>query len=196
MHTKKVLLASRSPRRRELIKRILPIERLVFIDAAVQESRHQGEKAEDFCVRLAMEKVMSARNIHKRGLGDIDAVVGADTVVLLGNEIIGQPKDHADAVRILKKLSGNCHEVMTGVAVYVPSSDRLTTFIVKSKVWLHVLSPEQIEDYVTTGEPLDKAGAYAIQGKGNVLVARYEGSYSNIVGLPLDELEEALNSLL
>jgi septum formation protein len=191
----KVLLASRSPRRRGLIQRILPRERIAFAQSEVPEKRGIGEEPDAYCVRLAKEKVTSAWSRCESRSTDIGAVVGADTVVLLDDQIIGQPKDRDDAVRILEMLSGRCHEVITGVAVYFTRSTRFHTFTVRSKVWLNDLSAQIISDYVATGEPMDKAGAYAIQGKGRSLVARYEGSFSNIVGLPLEELDEVLSCL-
>jgi len=172
------------------MQRILPPEKIIFADSDVQEKRRNGEGAEAFCMRMAKDKVTTAWGKYEGRRSDIAAAVGADTVVLLKNQIIGQPEDSGDAIRILKQLSGQCHEVITGVAVLFPRLGRFTTFIVKSKVWMHKLSVEAIEDYVATGEPLDKAGAYAIQGKGKHLVARYEGSYSNIVGLPINELRK------
>ena len=144
---------------------------------------------------MAKDKATTTWQNYEGG-DKIGAVIGADTVVLFRGRIIGQPQDSEDAIRILKMLSGECHEVITGVAVLYPASGQIAGFVVRSKVWMHELSTEVIEDYVRTGEPLDKAGAYAIQGKGGRLVARYEGSYTNIIGLPVDELKEALGSLL
>jgi len=195
MRDKKVLLTSKSPRRRKLMQRIVPRERIVFIDSDIQEYRRKNEGAEAFCLRMAEEKIIDAWNKYQGRSSDIGAVVGADTVILFRGKIFGQPEDSDEAIRILKQLSGQCHEVITGVAVIFPGLHRFTTFVVKSKVWMHNLSMETIKDYVVTGEPLDKAGAYAIQGKGRRLVAKYEGSYSNIVGLPVDELRRVLNCL-
>lgn len=191
----KVLLASGSPRRRDLIQSILSRERIAFTQSKIPEERYIGEKPEAHCIRLAKEKVRSVWGQCKHRSTDIGAVVGADTVVFLDDQVIGQPRDVDDAVQILNRLSGRCHEVITGVAVFFTRSQRLDTFAVRSKVWFRDLSAQEIEEYVATGEPLDKAGAYAIQGRGRVLVARYEGSYSNIVGLPLDELAEVLRCL-
>jgi septum formation protein len=179
-----------------LIQKIVPLERLIFLDSNVDENERRGEGAAEFCLRVAKSKANNAWNEFRDSHGDIGAVVGADTVVYFEGRIIGQPKNNADAMSILKRLSGRCHEVITGVAVFFPESGDFVSFTVRSKVWMHELSSEAIADYVATGEPMDKAGAYAIQGMGKRLVARYEGSYSNIVGLPLDELKKALNFLL
>lgn len=191
----KILLASKSPRRRELLKEIVSAENILVAGSDVLENHKRGENADAFCLRIAKEKVDDVWFKYRGRREDIDAVVGADTVVLFRGEIFGQPAGSDAAVRILKQLSGRCHEVITGVAIIFPRLNRFTTFVVKSKVWMHKLSIEKIRDYVATGEPLDKAGAYAIQGKGRGLVARYEGSYSNIVGLPVDELRKVLNCL-
>lgn len=195
MRANKVLLASKSPRRRKLMQRIVPQERIIIFNSDVQENRRKNEGAEAFCRRMAWEKTIDAWNKYGGRLDDIGAVVGADTVILFRGKIFGQPEDSDDAIRILKQLSGQCHEVITGVSVLFTKPHRFTTFVVTSRVWMHKLSAETIKDYVATGEPLDKAGAYAIQGKGRRLVARYDGSYSNIVGLPVDELRKVLNCL-
>jgi septum formation protein len=194
MHETKILLASRSARRAELLRRVFPSERIIVIGSDISENRRKGERVETFCKRVAQEKAADVWGRYAGQRSDIAAVVGADTVILFRGRVIGQPEDSDEAIRILKQLSGKCHEVITGVAVLFPRPDRFTTFIVKSKVWMHKLGIETIEDYVATGEPLDKAGAYAIQSKGRSLVERYEGSYTNIVGLPLEELKRVLNS--
>ncbi|KPL13055.1 hypothetical protein AMJ74_05780 [candidate division WOR_3 bacterium SM1_77] len=194
MHEKKILLASRSPRRAELLRRVFPSERIIVIGSDISENRRKDERAEAFCRRIAKEKAASVWRKYEGQRSRVVAVVGADTVIRFKQEVIGQPKDGADAMRILNKLSGHCHEVITGVAVLFPAFARFKTFIVKSKVWMHKLGMETIEDYIATGEPLDKAGAYAIQGRGRSLVERYEGSYTNIVGLPVEELRRIVNS--
>jgi len=196
MYTKKIILASKSPRRRVLMQRILPRGRIIFVESDVQEIRRKGEVVEEFCMRMAKNKATSAWKKCKGKTRGVFAVIGADTVVLFKKQIIGQPRDSEDARRILRKLSGNSHEVITGVAIFSPSSVCFVTFAVRSMVWMHDLSREEIEAYVATGEPLDKAGAYAIQGRGRKLVAKYEGSYSNIVGLPVAEMRKALKVLV
>lgn len=194
MRVTKVLLASKSPRREELLKKIVAPDGIIVTGSEIPENRRKGESAETFCKRVAQEKAADVWRRYSGQRSDIAAVVGADTVISFRGEVIGQPENKEDAIRILEQLSGQCHEVITGVAVLFPRPDRFTTFIVKSEVWMHKLGIETIENYVATGEPLDKAGAYAIQGQGRSLVERYEGSYTNIVGLPLEELERVLNS--
>ena len=195
MPANQIILASKSPRRKKLLQRIFPAESIITIESGVREIRRKGETVEAFCQRMAEKKSASAWKRCKKRASSVFSVIGADTVVLFRNRIIGQPRDREDAVRILRKLSGHAHEVITGVAVYSPSSASFTTFIVRSKVWMRKLSLIDIVDYVATGEPMDKAGAYAIQGRGRKLIARYRGSYSNIVGLPVDELKKAVKAL-
>jgi septum formation protein len=195
MHDALIILASKSPRRERLLKRIVPSEMVRVAGSSITETRRRRESAETFCQRVAQEKAEDIWGRYAGRWSNVTAVIGADTVIFFRGKVIGQPKNKEDAMRILKRLSGQCHEVIIGVAVLFTGSDRIMKFVVKSKVWLHNLSREVIEDYVATGEPLDKAGAYAIQGRGRKLVARYEGSYSNIVGLPIDELRSALSSL-
>jgi septum formation protein len=173
-----VILASQSPRRIELLKK------LVVIPSAVEETLRDDLSPEENAMALAEEK---ARSVESRHPGRL--VIGADTVVALGGEIIGKPKDAEDARRILRRLSGRVHKVITGVAVVFGRSFPAAE---TSTVRFHPLSEKQIADYVATGEPLDKAGAYAIQGIGEALVASHEGSYSNIVGLPIDTLRALL----
>lgn len=196
MRLKKVLLASKSPRRKELLQRLVPTGQIIIITSEIREERKKGEMAVMYCKRIAEEKVVSVWKKYRGQRSVIAAVIGADTVIQFRNEIIGQPKDPSDAVRILKKLTGNTHKVITGVTVFFPVSARRITFAVKSKVWMRRMSDEAIGDYVLTGEPSDKAGAYAIQGVGRKLVARYEGSFTNIIGLPIEELKPFLDKAL
>ncbi|MDH4211146.1 MAG: Maf family protein [candidate division WOR-3 bacterium] len=193
---KKLLLASKSPRRLHLLGSIVPEDRIVVIESNIEERYEPGENAETFCERVARKKAAAVWRKYEGVQEDIAAVIGADTVIWYGKHIIGQPKDAIDAMHILRELSGNCHEVITGVAVFIPSCARFITFVVRSKVWMRKVDEKTIEEYAATGEPMDKAGAYAIQGKGRVLVAKYEGSYSNIVGLPIEELKKVLEGVI
>ncbi len=122
-----------------------------------------------------------------------DYVLGADTVVVSDDQIIGKPHDREDAQRILTHLSGRTHQVVTGFALITPAS-KILSETVTSLVSFHSLTQQVITDYINTGEPMDKAGAYAIQGLGKKLVAGHEGSYTNIVGLPVDEVIRCLKS--
>ena len=196
MRPLKLLLASKSPRRKELLKRIIPADQIVVCSSNISEYRKQDEPVDAFCMRVAKAKARLVWDRYPGQRAEIAAVIGADTIVLFRQEVIGQPKDDQDAICILKKLSGHGHEVITGVAVFFSSLTRFTTLAVKSKVWMREMGEAAIEDYVATGEPLDKAGAYAIQGVGRKFVERYEGSYTNIMGLPIDELKEILSPLI
>lgn len=186
-----LILASASPRRRELLKEIgVPFSVLV---AGIDETPRSGESPRDYVRRNALEKSLASVNLcgptHRSAL-----VLGADTVVVSpGGEILEKPKDAADAVRMLSLLSGKPHEVLTGVAL-VRASDRavLWSEVVTTAVVFRPMDQAEIRAYVETGEPLDKAGAYAVQGKASVFVCSISGSYTNVVGMPLCEVAEAL----
>ena len=169
-----IVLASGSPRRRELLAQL----GLIYEAEApnVDETPLSGESPIDYVGRVALAKA--------NAIADADAlVIAADTTVEVEGEIIAKPIDFADARAMLRRLSGRTHEVHTGVALR--RGDRCVTATVTSQVTFVALSDEVIDWYVATGEPLDKAGAYAIQGAGAVLVESVEGSVSNIIGLPL-----------
>ena len=156
----------------------------------VPEEPLPGERAIDHVVRLARDKaVYAAARIQGRFF------IGADTIVLCDGEIMGKPKDEADAERMLKKLSGIPHEVITGFAVYDRVRDGLLCDSVTTRVFFKRLRDEEITAYIATGCPMDKAGAYAIQGGAAHMVERIDGSYTNVVGLPLCEVLEALREL-
>jgi septum formation protein len=192
MSNYRVILASNSPRRKELLAEIVPRKNIIVIGSNVKEEVKQGEDAVSFSLRMAKEK---ARDVIKKRadiMQNVSVVIGADTIAVFDNKIIGQPICRDNAVSILRKLSGRCHEVITGVAIFMVKKNKFITFTVKSTVWMHKLSDEMIEKYVASGEPMDKAGAYAIQGMGKILIKRFEGSYTNIIGLPVDELRAVL----
>jgi septum formation protein len=192
---KTLILASKSPRRLELLSTLVPADQIVVVESNVDEKIDPRETAEGYCCRIAEKKADVAWRKYAGNRSEIAAVIGADTVVLIAGQIVGQPCGEDDAIRILRKLGGRCHEVITGVALLDPGSGTIDTFSVKSKVWMREIELETIREYVATGEPLDKAGAYAIQGEGQRLVERYEGSYSNIVGLPVRELQAVLSRI-
>lgn len=173
---KNIVLASASPRRKELLE-TAGLEFEISV-ADVDESIPLGIAPEDAAKMTAEKKALAVAENRK---GDI--VIGADTIVVCGGRILGKPKDRADAVAMLTLLSGIEHEVMTGVCI--TDGKKTESFVQVSKVKFYELTAEEIEDYVSTGEPMDKAGAYGIQGKGSVLVEKIEGDYFNIVGLPV-----------
>ncbi len=181
-YSNKLILASRSPRRSELL-RTLGLEFEVN-PSQVEETTDPEQSPEQNATNIARDK---ARWVARANPGSY--VLGADTMVVLGQEIIGQPADEGDACRILSKLAGKQHRVITGVVLITPETEEYETAVV-STVSLKSVSENEIRSYIATGEPLDKAGAYAIQGEGSFLVESWEGSYSNIVGLPLEALTD------
>lgn len=183
----KIVLASGSPRRREILARIAyPFD---VRPADLDESRIRGEAPQEYVARLAADKALAV------GSGAPDALVlGSDTAVVLGNEILGKPADPADAARMLSRLSGRRHQVLSGVAIS-RGDQVLRRFVSKTDVEFRDLSDREIEQYVATGEPLDKAGAYAIQGEAGRFVRGVYGSVTGVIGLPFEETREALYDL-
>ena len=181
-----VLLASQSPRRRELLDRIGVGYEVLPVD--IDETPAAGEGAERLVLRLALEK---ARRGQELGGGRLPAL-GADTAVVLDGKILGKPADRADGLALLERLSGRTHRVVTGVAV---SGEREATRLSVSQVTLRSTTSAERERYWASGEPADKAGAYAIQGRGGVLVERLEGDYTGVMGLPLLETTQLLDEL-
>ena len=190
-----IIMASNSPRRKELLREILPQTDFTVIGSNIPEKPHQNEDGETFCLRIAEEKArfVAATCVSQKTKDAI--VIGADTIIWFNKEIIGQPRGPGDAIKILKKLNGHCHEVITGVAVLPTMQEEAIRFAVSTKVWFKDLSHQVIEEYVEYGEPIGKAGAYAIQGSGGDLIEKIEGSYTNVIGLPVDELREVLQKL-
>lgn len=183
-----IILASASPRRVELLSSA-GIE-FEVVPGDVDEGLLSGETPEDHVVRLARAK---AEDVARKAGGRF--YVGADTIVVCEGEIMGKPKDSADAERMLNKLSGISHEVITGFAVYDKERDGVITDAVRTRVYFKPLRDEEIRAYIATGCPFDKAGAYAIQGGAAYMVQKIEGSYSNVVGLPLCEVVDALRRM-
>ena len=184
---KPLVLASGSPRRRELLGQ-MGITEFEVLPAQGEESARAKLMPGDLVQHLALQK---AREVFS--LRPDCTVIGADTVVVLDGAVLGKPKDEADAVRMLSALSGRSHEVYTGVAVL--SGEQVLTHAECTRVDFRPLSAEEIRAYVATGEPLDKAGAYGIQGKACVFIRGIRGDYYNVVGLPVCALHEMLSSL-
>ncbi len=184
-----LVLASRSPRRRELLEQLgVP---LVVRPADADEAVLPGEAARDYVRRVAREK---ARLCSGAEAGGGAVVLAADTAVVLRGGVLGKPADAEDARRMLRALSGTVHEVLTAVCVRrgAPAPAVELDALVSTEVTFARLSPAEIDWYVATGEPLDKAGGYAIQGSGGAFVVRVDGSVSNVVGLPLAETADLL----
>ena len=171
-------LASRSPRRAELL-RTLGVQ-FALLDIEIDETVRPGEPPKDYVLRLAREKAAAGRMLSAGRA----PVLGADTSVVVDGEILGKPEDEQHLQRMLSRLSGRWHEVYTGVALAaaVPGA-----VCVCPRVRMRTLAAREIACYWASGEPADKAGGYAVQGLGGALVERLEGSYSNVVGLPLVE---------
>lgn len=180
-------LASASPRRRELLTQIGVQFKLAPVD--IDETPRPDEAAKRYVERLAVEKAETAL----ASLNDSEeaVVLGSDTSVIIDNQILTKPKDAADAKRMLQRLSGNRHQVFTAVAVI--SQQQQQVISVATDVIFRTLSDAEIDAYIATEEPMDKAGSYGIQGKGAILVDHIHGSYSNVVGLPLTETAALLN---
>jgi septum formation protein len=186
--TARIILASHSPRRRELLAAL----GIVFevMPADVDESTATGETVQGHAMRLAGQKAWAISSKKP------DAVVlGADTIVVVDGAVLGKPTDEGDAVRMLERLSGRTHEVLTGIAVITPQSDQAYAQVVRTAVVMRGLEPREIAAYVATGEPMDKAGAYAAQGMASAFITRIEGSYTNVVGLPTAEVAGLLLTL-
>jgi septum formation protein len=196
MTERRIYLASRSPRRRELLRQIgVSFELLLVREDArrgrdVNEAVLDGETAADYATRIARAKAeVAARQALQRGLRPYPTL-GADTSIVLDGAIVGKPDNAQHATEILRALSGREHEVMTAVAIAL--RDRVETALSISTVELRELSDDEIYGYVRFGEPYGKAGAYAIQGRAAIFVRRIAGSYSGIMGLPLAETAELL----
>jgi septum formation protein len=182
---KRIILASASPRRAELLRMVgIPFERIVGdtpeeTDGTPGPAEHVG--------------ILSRRKAERvaRDLPD-GLVIGADTVVAIDGEILEKPKDAADAVRMLSRLAGRTHEVFTGVALVDAGTGAVRSDVVRTGVFIRPMSEADIRRYVATGEPMDKAGAYAAQGLAAPFVGRVDGCFFNVVGLPLSRLWEML----
>ena len=178
-----LILASGSPRRQELLKRITEDFTVSPVDA--DETLPDGIPTDMAAAYLAALKAAAAAKLFPD-----DTVLGCDTIVILNDEIMGKPKDRDDAHRMLRALSGESHSVLTGCSLY--HGKQTTVFTTETLVTFYPLSDAEIEAYLDTGEPFDKAGAYGIQGKGSLLVREIEGDYFNVVGLPVAALSRQL----
>ncbi len=183
---KRIVLASQSPRRKFLLE-MLGLEFEVK-PASIEEINHGNLAPEQYVMSLAIEKAKAAASGDAEGL-----YIGSDTIVVLGNEILEKPADSKDAAKMLQKLSSNTHTVYTGVALYDSANGKEDIRYEETKVSFRQLNDKEIDAYISTGSPMDKAGAYGIQDDfGAVFVNRIEGCYYNIVGLPLQLLYKML----
>jgi septum formation protein len=183
----KLILASKSPRRKELLSK-------AGFEYTI-ESKNTKEVIDDSLtvyqnvMNVSLEKALAVFENNKDSV-----VLGCDTIVVFENKIYGKPKDKEDAFLTLKKLSGNTHKVISGVAVITPN--KRIQYYCESFVTFKKLSDKEILDYIETNEPMDKAGSYAIQGLGAKLIDHYTGSFNNIVGLPIEEVSKTLKEVL
>ncbi|MDO4952974.1 MAG: Maf family protein [Synergistaceae bacterium] len=182
-----IMLASASPRRRALLSELGWNFKAVV--SYFDEVPLEGESPEAMSGRFALGKAAEVSGRFPKAL-----VIGADTIVVIDGEVLGKPADEKEACRMLAKLQGRSHTVMTSVSI-VSSGRQLSGFVEKTDVVFRKLSEEEIKGYVATGESLDKAGAYAIQGYGMLLVERINGCYFNVVGLPVERLSIELDKL-
>ena len=182
-----LVLASASPRRVELLQ-LLGL-RFAQQPADIDETHRAPETPRQYVRRMALEKARLVAASHSAD----KVVIGADTTVLVDDQILGKPTDRADGLAMLQLLSGRSHQVLTGLCVLHGDQQRLE--VVESQVWFRTLEAAEAERYWAGGEPADKAGGYGIQGIGSIFVERIEGSYSGVMGLPLAALETQLRAV-
>lgn len=187
----KFILASASERRKELLSRIVK-DFEVRVSDFDEESVHVNEDIEEYVKILSEGKAKSVALNY----GSDSIIIGADTIVVIDNKVLGKPKDKNDAFRMLKSLSNNVHRVYSGVTVINNSTKVIKSECLYTEVYFSELSDEEIWKYIDTGECLDKAGAYGIQGFGGVFVKSINGCYYNVVGLPLNLLNKMIKEIL
>ena len=185
-----LILASESPRRKELLNQIGIKFRTC---TSKKEEEILRNKPEDIVKDLSYTK---ARDVYERGNRDA-IVIGADTIVVVDEEVLGKPKDEAEAFAVIKKLQGDIHQVYTGVSIIWQQNNNthVSSFVAMTEVELYYMSDEEIRKYIATSEPYDKAGGYAIQGYFARYVKQIKGDYNNVVGLPIGKLYQVMNSL-
>lgn len=185
-----IYLASKSPRRKKLLRQLKI--KFKILDLHFHEKIYEGEDPIFSVKRLSIEKLNKALLKIKKGI-----IITADTIVVIDGIILGKPKSKSDAKRMLKKLSGRTHTVFTGFSVYNSANNKLLTDFEKTDVTFRKISDDEIEDYILTGSPMDKAGAYGIQDDfGAVFIEKINGCYYNVVGLPLTKLYLALQRII
>ena len=204
MGNKKIILGSASPRRRELLAQIgAEFE----IRVSEKEEIYHSEKPEEIVCELALMKAENVASELSEAERAGDVVLGADTVVVLDGKILGKPSDEEEAARMLSALQGRSHEVYTGVAVleYAESGEEAVSggwklekkenYAVETRVYVNPMTEQEIREYIATGDPMDKAGAYGIQGRFAAYIDRIEGDYYNVVGLPVSRVYRTLKEM-
>jgi len=182
---KTIILASASPRRKELLEKIGL--RFEVEPSNYEEDMHSGLEPHEFAQKISLEKAKVVASKHKNSI-----VIAADTFVVFGGKILGKPHTEKEAREMLKAISGKSHSVITGFSIIDTGENKTLSKSVETKIYIRKLTLAKIDAYVKSKEPLDKAGAYAIQGLGAVFVEKIEGDYFNVIGLPLSALTEAL----
>jgi len=188
----RVVLASKSPRRQELLKNLSVKFEVITSDFDEKLISHEGKSPSEFASELAAAKVAAVADKLNGDAGRDVLIIGADTIVVMDGHIMGQPEDEADAKKMLSKLSGADNEVVTGVSVLKISGGKKSSRSghESTRVFFKKLSSYEIDRYVKTGEPMDKAGAYGIQGFASLFVEKIDGCYFNVVGLPIMRLSK------
>jgi septum formation protein len=182
---RKIILASASPRRKELLEKIgLKFE---VEPSNYAEDMHSRLSPDELARAISLGKARAVARKHKNAI-----VIAADTFIVFGGKIMGKPNTEAEARKMLMALRGKSHSVITGFTILDTEENKVLTKSVETVIHIKKLTPEEIDGYVKSKEPLDKAGAYAIQGLGSVIVERIEGDYFNVMGLPLSALAESL----
>lgn len=177
-----IVLASGSPRRKELLMKFIKDFKIQVSD--IEEDMNTYNDVNSLVMKLAFEKGADVLNRCE----DDEIIISADTIVVYNNEVLGKPKCEEDAKSMLNKLSNNYHEVITGICIMKKEGNIKILDYETTRVKMKKLDKNEIEDYIKTGEPMDKAGAYGIQGLGSIFVERIEGDYYNVMGLPLNKL--------
>jgi len=183
---KQIVLASASPRRKELLEEM----DIAFIvdPSGSEENIDESLSPLEIAATLSLQKAQVVAKRHKNAL-----VIGADTIVVLGKKILGKPKTKAHAKEMLSLLSGKAHDVITGFTIIDTDTGKKVTKAVTTKVYFKKITQEEKDAYVATGEPMDKAGAYAIQERGSFFIEKIEGDFDNVVGLPLFAVKDVLS---
>ncbi|AWN72796.1 Maf family protein [Legionella anisa] len=188
-HLLKIILASASPRRVHILQEHgLPA---VVMPANIEEIQQKDEEAKIYVTRLAREKAQTILARVEAGTADI--ILAADTTVAYQDHILEKPRDHQDAYRMLSMLSGNSHEVYTGYALIFLPEQQWQVDCVTSSITFHTLSEQQIQNYIDTGDPFDKAGGYGIQNVYDTFIKEIKGSYYNVMGLPIEEIMKKIS---
>lgn len=183
---KEIILASASPRRIALLRKIIPS--LKIVPANIEEIPFKGENYENFVKRISLDKALAVSKQFSTAL-----IIAADTIVVFDDNVLGKPADKGEAKEMLERLSGRKHSVYTGVSVIDIPAGKIVTDVVCTDVYMDSLAEEEIDCYVKSLEPIDKAGGYGIQGIASLFIEKIDGDYFNVVGIPLPRLKNILD---